>query len=1381
MSFQIRMTSVVCAALAAMVFVGLDRARGGVVDCETLDTIDGLNLQTKYSGATNTVQDNATGFGNRAPVLPNPTTGSELDQLFIRNDANTLFIGLTGNLPPSDDVQNSVIVFIETDGTNPSTVLNTSGITGSEALKNMHGVTLDFAPNYAITLWNYLGVQTALLHNVSNPNDVGVTLSIGTQYAVNNLNLVGVNDEAASDPLQQQLNAPTASSGFEFAIPLNMIGYTAPLAAPDDIKVHALIVNAAGYISNQSLPPLVATSGSTGGNAGCIGIHDPLGTPPNNVSFSTQFASQQFANFSMLPGNTGPSGTRDGLTIPSDFGAAVSTQNNHTCFGDAHAFSPSLTPGSEIDQLFVASDAAKLYIGITGNVPINDSFNNTIVVFVDLGDFSGINPLADGQFYTGGSGTFSGLGELELQQDFFPRYAIQYWRQNGQHRATVQDLSFGFDNVVAMEFTTSALRHLNPSVNAFGVNLQNQNGVNNIAGDDPVQQTLNAVTAANGVQFSLNLNEPAGSGQTPGQGLGYNIGANPGIKIVAAVISGSGFMSNQWLPPLRKTTGEVRTSVDTMSTATPITDADVGNDPATIASNLTATDAATQGLERVTALEVSVNITHPEVGDLTIDLFNAASNRTVRLWDGDQAGVNMTTTFKNGATTLTAWVAPGAGQYDVHDPVNNSLLTFNDIDPIAGEWTLFVTDSVTGNAGTLNSWTLSLREDVGGGVDCLGFRTDSDPPVSIADDFPTAEVITVDPLVLVGTGAPVFSGVNPPGSNIPAQYSAGPLATQNNYACFGDAQDPGLQFTPGSEMDQLWVTNSTDRLQFAISGNLELNSNAFVVLLDTKAGGESTLAGNPTPPRPVGGGANQTTDPGLNGAVLDPCMVADYALSVQSFGDGSYVCELTDLQLNTSKLLGYQNMNSGSGVLRAPGNNAGSELDQMFIKNDASNLYIGLTGNLEGNGNGIIILLDTVPGGSNVINTTGSTGWPTPLAGTAPTAGNNGLNGDTLPASFAPEWALVAQRTGNAFVPAKLVNLTNVGSTPVNITYVTNETVSPNTYAANNGNTAGINGNPVDATQATLAPSATTGYQFAISRASLNLTAPGSDGVSVNAVAFITGNTGYWSNQALPPFTGDNINNVSSIPVPPADDPIDVSTFVNTFTYVLAGAGGYFTPASYNGTAIPSFMGTAVATQDNFTQFGDQGIDPRYNNDNCALVAFTNENSGGVTGCSQAGSPPNCTGCNGGAVGDAANVDTGMEVDLSFEDLGIPSITPGGGPTVKLLGLVTGSTGYASNQFLPGLGGGKCNQAFGPNINLTLIAGDQCLPYTLQEAVPCGANLADINGDNQVNATDISVFVQVLLGNNTDPCPLLKADVNPAAPLGINGNDIKAFVEAYLP
>lgn len=52
----------------------------------------------------------------------------------------------------------------------------------------------------------------------------------------------------------------------------------------------------------------------------------------------------------------------------------------------------------------------------------------------------------------------------------------------------------------------------------------------------------------------------------------------------------------------------------------------------------------------------------------------------------------------------------------------------------------------------------------------------------------------------------------------------------------------------------------------------------------------------------------------------------------------------------------------------ASGPNTGNELDGLFITSDASNLYVGLTGNIQDN-NGIVVFLDTRAGGSLVLNT----------------------------------------------------------------------------------------------------------------------------------------------------------------------------------------------------------------------------------------------------------------------------------------------------------------------------------------------------------------------------------------------------------------------------
>ena len=77
---------------------------------------------------------------------------------------------------------------------------------------------------------------------------------------------------------------------------------------------------------------------------------------------------------------------------------------------------------------------------------------------------------------------------------------------------------------------------------------------------------------------------------------------------------------------------------------------------------------------------------------------------------------------------------------------------------------------------------------------------------------------------------------------------------------------------------------------------------------------------------------------------------------------------------------------------------------------------------------------------------------------------------------------------------------------------------------------------------------------------------------------------GFWSNNLLP-GVGGGVGNLGN--------PIDISADgVDEFVaYNLADAGGYAAPSTCTGINIPAAMGgagTALATQDNYTGFGDQ-------------------------------------------------------------------------------------------------------------------------------------------------------------------------------------------------
>ncbi|MCA9254652.1 MAG: hypothetical protein KDA33_03400, partial [Phycisphaerales bacterium] len=91
--------------------------------------ITGRDIPTRFlqTGAQFVVQDNPTGFGDVAPPTEAPSAGNELDQLFVTNDASNLYIGITGNTDRNDSLENTVLIFIDTDAGVFPTTLDTAG------------------------------------------------------------------------------------------------------------------------------------------------------------------------------------------------------------------------------------------------------------------------------------------------------------------------------------------------------------------------------------------------------------------------------------------------------------------------------------------------------------------------------------------------------------------------------------------------------------------------------------------------------------------------------------------------------------------------------------------------------------------------------------------------------------------------------------------------------------------------------------------------------------------------------------------------------------------------------------------------------------------------------------------------------------------------------------------------------------------------------------------------------------------------------------------------------------------------------------------------------------------------------------------------------
>ena len=265
-------------------------------------TIDGQNIPSEFSDApTSVTQRFQTQFGdhNGGPFA----SGSELNRMFLKNDGDKLYIGITGNL---ENNGNCLVILIDVDGdaSGENVVLTQSsagpidgipryltGGPGTGANIGLHKLKLDdgFNPDYALgisggsprgsqTRTYYLANWTTLATSVADPNDMdpgaisnvvagmitdsdatasgatpgtlgnflatGTTGILGASYNENDIGVGG--GPSAVDPNQPE----TAVDGFEFSIPLSLLGVT----ENDNVCVLALVSSPDGYMSNQFLP-----------------------------------------------------------------------------------------------------------------------------------------------------------------------------------------------------------------------------------------------------------------------------------------------------------------------------------------------------------------------------------------------------------------------------------------------------------------------------------------------------------------------------------------------------------------------------------------------------------------------------------------------------------------------------------------------------------------------------------------------------------------------------------------------------------------------------------------------------------------------------------------------------------------------------------------------------------------------------------------------------------------------------------------------------------------------------------------------------------------------------------------------------------------------
>lgn len=201
----------------------------------------------------------------------------------------------------------------------------------------------------------------------------------------------------------------------------------------------------------------------------------------------------------------------------------------------------------------------------------------------------------------------------------------------------------------------------------------------------------------------------------------------------------------------------------------------------------------------------------------------------------------------------------------------------------------------------------------------------------------------------------------------------------------------------------------------------------------------------------------------------------------------------------------------------------GSELDQMFAQS-SGDLQIAITGNLQTNGNDLVIFLDTLPGVGE--------GLSVPLDANAGRIGN--LNTDAIPLDA--DYAVVVNTWGGTCY-VDLVDLvantsTYMGASPAGSGNgdLTGGAAGPDWQVALvNTNVVGVDDNAGNdpTIQQTNALTATTGFEIRIPLSDIGSPSPGAD---VCMFALVSGG-GYLSNQFLPAGVGGGWGNFGNPPV----------------------------------------------------------------------------------------------------------------------------------------------------------------------------------------------------------------------------------------------------------
>ena len=552
------------------------------------------------------------------------------------------------------------------------------------------------------------------------------------------------------------------------------------------------------------------------------------------------------------------------------------------------------------------------------------------------------------------------------------------------------------------------------------------------------------------------------------------------------------------------------------------------------------------------------------------------------------------------------------------------------------------------------------------------------------------------------------------------------------------------------------------------------------------------------------GGAQDFNDAPLDTTTqhieIDLSSVASGAVSVDGQVDGGVGGSSYTNAFLQGNYTGFGNETDGTVDGSGP-NGGGSEIDGIYIAKDATNLYIFVAGNLEGNGNAIDLYIDTGAGGSSTLGS-GSGDGSFIINGQSGLAFDSGFDADyvlSIDAWNDDDDDGTTPNVPRAWFGAIGGNIDDLGSLAGYGGANAGALSSGISMGIDNSNIEGVTGDQSESTP--VSPDADWAYGSELDNARVFIDEPnnklylfiaGNMQVNYNKFVLFFDSQPGGQNVLLDTNVDISFNNLNGMNGIAFDTGFEADYWININNGVDGGSGNLFryTDAATlrtNGANIDPFFGLItdygsfdggdiadfptgslfegprIDIQDGalgslFANYGPRlsELDPFSPIPGLLNVDVNNSNVGGVTDTDAS---------------DAGSVTTGMEICIDLDELGWD-----GEQDILVTGWIANDAfNFISNQVLGGIPG---TDNIGPrdadddginDLDFSTIAGDQYLNLSNPTiVVEC---LADLTGDGSLNFFDVSAFLTAF--GTMDPIADFTGDGS------FNFFDVSAFLTAF--